>query len=85
MWPSLNKALYCGAGEVAVLSKTKWTSQFGISEKVCVYTVAGEGGGHGIMFTTQQTSQGSLEVCQNLNPALTRWNLEISFLRVLAE
>lgn len=23
MWPSLNKALYCGTGEVAVLSKTK--------------------------------------------------------------
>lgn len=26
IWPSLNKALYCGIGEVAA-SKTKWTSQ----------------------------------------------------------
>lgn len=33
MWPTLNKALYCGAGEVAVLSKTKWTSHLGSNGK----------------------------------------------------
>lgn len=60
MWPSLNKALYCCAGEVALLSKTKWTSQLAISGNVCVYTVAGEGCSHGIIFTTQLISLGSL-------------------------
>lgn len=62
MWFGLNKALYCGAGEVAVLSNTKWTSQLGTSGKVCVYTVEGEGRGHGVMLTTQLTLQVSLEV-----------------------
>lgn len=61
MWPSLNKALYCCAGEVALLSKTKWTSQLAISGNVCVYT-AGEGCSHGIILTTQLISLCSLEV-----------------------
>lgn len=41
MWPRLNKALYCGAGEVAALSKTKWSSQ--LSWKTQSYTESREG------------------------------------------
>lgn len=34
MWPGLNKALYCGAGEVAALPKTKWSSQLSMAGKL---------------------------------------------------
>lgn len=52
MWPSLNKALYCGAGEVAVMCKTKWTSQLGICGKICLCTAL------------EQTLQGSIKAEQ---------------------
>lgn len=60
MWPGLNKALYCGSGEVAVQSNTKWTSLFGSSAKnlCCLYSDC-EGGK--VILQTQETCPGSLE------------------------
>lgn len=43
MWPGLNKALYCGAGEVAALPKTQWSSQLSMAGKLLYREQGGRG------------------------------------------